>query len=148
MEKEANKENALRLLVQERRLIAERIKLLQADLEAIQRAEEILSQNSKETPHSSGMLEKVATDYEKLTLQQAILKLMTERPSKSWKPAELAEQLLKEGFKTSSKSPKYFLPTAYSSLKRLLEKGEVEEVKPKRGKRPSYKIKEKTANTA
>ena len=144
MEKEANKENALRLLVQERRLIAERIKKLQVDLEVIQRAEEILSQNSKETPHSSEILEKVTTGYENLTLQDAILKLMKETPSKSWKPAALANQLLKEGFKTESKD---FLPILFGSLRRLVKKGEVEKIERKHG-RPSYKVKEKISNAA
>lgn len=148
MDTQANKENALRLLVQQRRLIAEQIKRLQADLEAIQRAEEILSQNSKETSHASEILQKVTTGYENLTVGEAIIKLMTERPSKSWRPAKLADDLLKEGFRTNSK-PKDFLPTVYSSLKRLVEKNEVEKIEPKKGKgRPFYKIKEKPAIAA
>lgn len=147
METQANKENALRLLVQQRRLIAERIKQLQADLEAIQRAEEILSQNSKETPHSAKILQKVTMGIKDLNVPQAILKLMKERPpSKSWRPAELTKLLKQEGFETDSK---HLITAVFTSLKRLVKKDEVEKIEPKKGKgRPSYKIKEKTAVAA
>lgn len=143
MEKETHKEkeNALRLLAQERRSITERMKGLQADLEAIRRAEEILSENSKEAPRSPQVLEKVTTGYENMAPQEAALKLLNDRPEKSWKPAELAKALLKEGFKTSSKN---FITIIYSGVKRLEAKGEVEKIKPRKGSRWLYKIKEKT----
>ena len=68
MNKETRKEDALHLLAQKRRLITERIKALQVDLEAIERAEEILSEDSKEDNQSSMALEKVTAGYQNLTL--------------------------------------------------------------------------------
>jgi hypothetical protein len=116
------KEQALRLLGQQRRLLAEQIKRLTADMDAISRAEEILSAQSSGTVTVS--VETIQeTGYENLQPQEATLKLISEKPDKAWRAPEIRMALNNQGFRATSKN---FPNILYSVLYRLVEKGEIE----------------------
>jgi hypothetical protein len=126
MATETPKESALRVLSQQRRLLSEEIKRLTADLEALRRAEDILSAKSNGDLHvTAAATEAIKSGYEKLQPQEATLKLLTELPDKLWKPSEVKKRLLQEGFKSKSD---HLDVMVYSALRRLVKKGQLEKI--------------------
>jgi hypothetical protein len=123
MDAQSPKEQALKLLAQQRRMLAEQIKRLTADMDAISRAEEILS--AQTNGHVDVPSALIPTGFEKLPAQEATLKLISEKPEKRWRAPEIKQQLFSQGFQTSSKN---FANVLYTVLVRLIDKGEIEKI--------------------
>ena len=129
-------DDALKILSVRRRLIEQQIKKLREDVEAIHRAEDILSelyaQPSFPNEGLSGSGELVG-----LTPTKAILKVLDDRPEKQWRAAELAKYLKSRGYKSDSK---HFASVVSATLVRLASQGRVERIR-EEGETSRYKKK-------
>lgn len=134
----ADRQDAVKLLGMKRRNLEQQIAKLQTDVEAMKRAEDILSEQSTQSSLLNSATQ-ISSELEGFTPTGAILKVLADRPEKAWKVAELAKEILGRGFKTKSKN---FASMVSTTVFRLAKKELIEKIQ-REGMATRFKKKEK-----
>ena len=121
-----NCQDAVKLLRLRRQSLEQQIAKLQADVEAMKRTEDIILSEQSIQPSWSSSAARVSSELEGSSPTRAILEVLADRPEKSWKATEVAEEMKRRGFKTKSK---HFKSVVSATLLRLVKKGDVERIK-------------------
>lgn len=124
MNKEDNIDFVKKSLRIQRQRIEDQIKKLQDDVLAIKRAEDILSdQPVQSTLFDKKLQIEESNRFVNSTPTQAILKILQDRPDKSFEPPTITEELTKGGLKTKADNLNSIV---YPTLIRLVKEGKVE----------------------
>jgi hypothetical protein len=134
MKKQTEFDEALRLLRARRKAMEDEILRLNADIEAIKRAEDIL--NESKQPSFLPPIP-ISNELAGLTPTKAVFKVLDDRPEKEWKAVELAKELLSRGY---GKANRNFLSVISTTLIRLAKEGKIERIR-KEGESSKYKKK-------
>jgi hypothetical protein len=135
-------DQALKILRDRRRLIEQQMKRLREDIEAINRAEDILSE-PYEQPSFLNERSSGSGELAGLTPTKAILKVLDDRPEKLWRAAELAKDLKSRGYKSGSK---HFASVVSATLVRLASQDKIERIR-EEGRAWRYKKKKENEKT-
>lgn len=128
MNGENGRDKALDALTEQESFIFSHINKLKADLDAIRRAKDILSNHKKQL----SLLETEAGvgEFADLTPTEAVLRILEDRPEKDWKPTELANELKRRGVRTTSK---FFTNIISATLNRLYRLDKIQRINTERG---------------
>jgi len=128
-------------LQHERQQLVERLNEIDTQLASVKTVIDLLKTKTSQSDKSQLSFLNIAPVSEKLrglTFKDAVNTILKENPPKWWKPKDLFETLLKEGFETNSKN---FNNVARNMLMQMRKRGEVDLARTDRGY--MYKYKEK-----
>lgn len=108
----------------ERKDILDRLQYIDGNLESIDRVLSLVDgQTAKQDPRQIALIktkveEPVSERFKDLTFFKSIEILFKENPEKMWKPVEIANAVLKEGYTTNSKNFKNTVRTLLMNLRK------------------------------
>lgn len=129
-------------LQHERQQLVERSNEIDTQLASVETVIGLLKQKTSPVDKSQLSFLNIAPVSEKLrglTFRDAVNAILKENPPKWWKPRDLFETLLTEGFETSSKN---FSNVARNMLMQMRKRGEVDVANTDRGYMYRYKEKD------
>lgn len=138
MEKGSNREIALKTLKQQAQDLQDQIRTLKIDLEAITRAYDVLAHRGDQRSLFQTTQTIKRNEFENMTVQKAILKILNDHPDDAFRPAEISKLLLQGGIKTSSNN---FLNIVTSTILRLSKEETIERIQTEGLRGSKYKAK-------